>query len=72
MRRLFLALVFSCALGSSTGCFLPIYSSDPVERTKELIITSENFRSLVGEWKRFWFLDQPSTLTPYHTHGGIL
>ena len=72
MRRLLLATVLGCCLGASTGCFLPIYSSDPGVRTQQLIFTSENLRMVLEEWQRIWFLDQPSHLTPYRTHGGLI
>ena len=28
--------------------------------------------SLLDEWERIWFLDQPSHMTPLRTHGGII
>jgi len=72
MRSMVMALVLGAGLLTTTGCFLPAYSGDPVRRTRELIYTSENLRMLLEEWERFWFLDQPSHLTPYRTHGGII
>jgi len=52
--------------------FPPIYSGDPVKRTDQLIFTSEDLRNILMEWERFWFLDQPSHLTPYRVHGGVI
>ncbi len=72
MRRLILAALLAVSLGVSSGCFIPIYSTDPGRRTRQLIYTSENLRHLLEEWERFWFLDQPDQLTPYRTHGGII
>ena len=72
MRKLLLAVTLGCCLGSTVGCFIPAYSGDPVRRTQELIFTSENLRSILDEWERIWFLDQPDHLTPYRTHGGII
>jgi hypothetical protein len=72
MRRLVLAVTLGLTLVGATGCFLPPYSGDPPRRTDELINTSENLRLLLDEWERFWFLDQPSHMSPYATHGGIL
>ncbi len=72
MRRLCMAAILSVWIGTSTGCFLPIYSGDPVTRTQELIFTSENLRLFLEEWQRIWFMDQPSHLSPYRTHGGII
>jgi hypothetical protein len=72
MRRLLCGLLLAAALTSSSGCFLPIYSGDPVHRTQQLLITSENLRMVFDEWDRIWFLDQPDHMTPFRTHGGIL
>ncbi|MBA2117343.1 hypothetical protein C5Y96_17650 [Blastopirellula marina] len=72
MRNFIIALLLGFALMSNTGCFLPIYSADPSVRTTELIYTSENLRHVLEEWQRIWFLDQPSHLAPYRTHGGII
>ncbi|MHC2070761.1 hypothetical protein ACYFX5_25095 [Bremerella sp. T1] len=72
MRNFIVALLLGIALISNTGCFLPIYSADPSVRTQELIYTSENERHILEEWQRIWFLDQPSHLAPYRTHGGII
>jgi hypothetical protein len=59
-------------LGSATGCILPAYSADPQRRARQLLNTSEDLRAFLDEWERFWFLDQPSHLTPYRTHGGVI
>ena len=72
MRRLILAATLALWIGTGTGCIVPLYSTDPALRTQELIFTSENLRMIVEEWQRIWFLDQPSHLTPYRTHGGLI
>jgi hypothetical protein len=72
MRRLLLAAILGLVLSASTGCFLPIYSGDQPTRTQELIFTSENLRILLEEWQRIWFMDQPSHMSPYRTHGGLI
>ena len=84
MRKLLCALMLGMTLSSSvgciipialvsnTGCFVPIYSADPVRRTRQLIFTSEDLRSILDTWERIWFLDQPSHLKPFRTHGGII
>jgi hypothetical protein len=72
MRRTFCALVLSLALGSSVGCFLPIYSADPALRTQQMIFTSEDLRTMLNTWERIWFLDQPSHMTPQRVHGGVI
>ncbi len=72
MRRLICTALLGMAVASSTGCLIPIYSGDPVRRSRQLINTSEDMSVIQDEWERIWFLDQPSHLTPYRTHGGIL
>lgn len=72
MRRLILAASLGAMLSASSGCLIPLYSGDPAVRTQELLFTSENLRMILEEWERIWFLDQPSHLTPYRTHGGLI
>ncbi len=60
------------ALATSTGCLIPMYSGDPVRRAEQLIYTSEDLRQITDEWERIWFLDQPSHMSLYRTHGGVL
>jgi len=72
MRKFLLAAVVAFEVASNTGCIVPIYSGDQADRTQELIFTSENLRLIREEWQRIWFLDQPSHLSPYRTHGGLI
>ncbi|HEV2972090.1 MAG TPA: hypothetical protein VGY55_19110 [Pirellulales bacterium] len=72
MRRLLLAATIGLSLGATSGCILPAYSGDPPRRTAELLNTSEDLRLLLDEWERFWFLDEPSHMTEYRSHGGVL
>ena len=72
MKRFLGCIALAMLLTTSVGCFLPIYSGDPVRRTRQLLWTSENLRIMADEWERIWFLDQPSHLTPYRYHGGII
>ncbi|MEM0925217.1 MAG: hypothetical protein AAGJ83_04195 [Planctomycetota bacterium] len=72
MRRLFQIAFLAVCVSTTVGCFLPIYSPRPERRVQQLLYTSEDLRSLVDEWERFWFLDSPSHLTPIRTHGGIM
>ena len=65
-------MLVATVLATSTGCLIPMYSGDPVRRAKQLIHTSEDLRAITDEWERIWFLDQPSHMKPYRTHGGIL
>jgi len=69
MRRIFLASVAAVALVANSGCLIPMYSADPARRAQELIFTSEDLRTFLDEWERIWFLDQPSHLKPFRTHG---
>ena len=72
MRKLLLAVVCGCMLGTTTGCFIPAYSGDPSRRVQELMFGSENLRLILDEWQRVWMLDHPDHMTPYRTHGGII
>ncbi len=72
MRKLLLGVVVALTIGAMAGCILPAYSGDPVRRARQLIFTSEDLRQFLDEWERVWMLDQPSHLTPYRTHGGII
>ena len=55
-----------------TGCILPIYSSSPDVRARQLIFASEGYRQIPEIWERIWFLDMPDPMTPYRTHGGVI
>jgi hypothetical protein len=67
-----IAIVAAGALAANSGCLIPIYSADPARRAQQLIYTSENLRQFLDEWERIWFLDQPSHMEPFRTHGGII
>ncbi len=72
MRKLLLAAALGTLVCTNIGCVIPIYSGDPIRRTQQLLFTSEDLRAVEDEWERIWFLDQPSHLKPYRTHGGII
>ena len=72
LRRFLILTLLGLAIGSNVGCFIPIYSGDPVKRTTQLIFTSEDLRTLVEQWERIWFLDQPSHMSPFRVHGGVI
>ncbi len=40
-------------------------------RVQELLTESEKLREAGDDWDRTWFLDQPSQMTPFRTHGGL-
>ena len=68
-------LVITAAILAATcqvGCFIPIYSSSPDIRARELIYASENLRQIPEIWERLWQLDMPDLETPYRTHGGVI
>ena len=65
-------LVVAVALAANTGCLIPMYSGDPARRAEQLIYTSEDLRQITDEWERIWFLGQPSHMSLYRTHGGVL
>jgi hypothetical protein len=56
---------------SNTGC-INQYASDPVVRMDQLINQSEDYRQIGEFWRRFWFNDMPSHMTPERIHGGIM
>ncbi len=61
-------------LAIGQGCApvpLPHYAANPTKRVSQLLNDSENLRQAGDEWDRFWFLDQPSHMTPFRTHGGL-
>jgi hypothetical protein len=70
MRRAFLTVVAGFLLGN-TGCLFNVYSSDPNQRIIELLVQSEDLRQIEQEWRRFWFVDQPSHMTYDRIHGGL-
>jgi hypothetical protein len=72
MNRAACMLLAAVAMATNTGCLIPMYSGDPVRRAEQLIYTSEDLRQITDEWERIWFLDQPSHMTLYRTHGGVL
>ena len=72
MRKVLLAVTLSLLAGFGAGCLIPGYSADPARRTQQLLFTSENLRLLLDDWERIWFLDQPSHMAPYRTHGGTI
>ncbi len=69
-RKVLLTLVAGVVL-ANTGCLINAYSSDPNIRMEQLLNQSENLRQIGYEWRRIWFTDQPSHLTPERVHGGI-
>jgi Mg-chelatase subunit ChlI len=71
MRRLVLSLAVAGMVLSNAGCLLNMYPSDPNARMRALLNQSEDMRQITNEWRRIWFTDQPSHMTPERVHGGI-
>lgn len=71
MRKIALTAVLTlCSL--QIGCILPIYSSDPDVRVRQMIYVSEGYRHINEIWERIWGLELPDLATPYRTHGGVI
>jgi hypothetical protein len=72
VSKYLLGLVVGSTLAANSGCMLNQYSSNPDVRMQQLLYQSEDLRQIENEWRRFWFNDQPSHLTPERIHGGII
>lgn len=72
MRKFVLAGMLLVAATVQVGCILPIYSSSPDDRSRQLIFVSESLRHIPKIWERIWGLDMPDVATPYRTHGGVI
>lgn len=72
MRTMILGALLLVAFAVNVGCVVPIYSSSPDIRARQLIYTSESLRHIPEIWERIWFLDNPDFETPYRTHGGVI
>lgn len=64
MRRHWIlgALAAATAL-SSVGCFINMYSADPIRRYRQLFYQSEDLRLIEDDIERFWMIDQPTQLS---------
>ena len=72
MRKIALAGLVLVAAAIQAGCVVPIYSSSPDERVRQMIYVSEGLRHIPRIWERVWALDLPDLMTPYRTHGGVI
>jgi hypothetical protein len=61
----------TASMEGSTPVPLPHSEAYKPKRVEELRVDSENFSKAGDGWERFWFLDQPSHMTPFRTHGGL-
>ena len=71
-NRLYIALLLLAGSLGQIGCIVPIYSSSPDVRARQLIFASESYRHVPEIWERIWGLDMPDVATPYRTHGGVI
>jgi hypothetical protein len=72
VRRIVLMILLAGVfVAGGTGC-INQYSPDPVTRMDQMINQSEDLRQIGETWKRFWFNDMPSHMTPERIHGGIM
>ena len=72
MRKFLIGSLLTLTLVMNVGCVMPIYSSQPDIRARQLIFTSEGFRHIPEIWERIWGLELPDLATPYRTHGGVI
>lgn len=70
--RLAITVLVMLAASIQVGCIVPIYSSSPDQRARQLIFVSEGYRHIPEIWDRIWGLDMPDVATPYRTHGGVI
>ncbi len=72
MRKFICLGLLLATVTVQVGCIVPIYSSDPAIRARQLIYVSEGLRHINDIWERIWGLDMPDVATPYRTHGGVI
>jgi hypothetical protein len=70
--RLYIGVMMFVGTLVQIGCIVPIYSSSPDSRARQLIFVSEGYRQIPEIWERIWGLDMPDVATPYRTHGGVI
>jgi len=72
IKRVVFVLVVVVGLSAgSTGC-INQYAAEPVTRMDQLLNQSEDYRQIGEFWRRFWFNEMPSHMTPERIHGGIM
>lgn len=71
MRRLLLLAGIAATSLCNAGCLFNQYPSDPNQRMNALLNQSEDLRQAGADWRRIWFNDQPSNLTPARVSGAI-
>lgn len=72
MRRFLICTLLLAMASANVGCIVPIYSSQPEVRARQLIFSSENLRHIPEIWERIWALEMPDLATPYRTFGGVI
>jgi hypothetical protein len=71
-RKSFFAFALAIVGLGNSGCLINQYASDPNTRMEQLINQSEDQRQIGEFWRRFFFNDMPSHLTPERIDGGIM
>ena len=72
MRKLLWACLLLAFTAPTVGCVIPMYSSNPDIRARQLIFQSEDLRHVPEIWERAWALEMPDLATPYRVHGGVI
>jgi len=72
LKRFTLATFAATALAAGTTGCINQYASEPVTRMDQLLNESEDYRQIGEFWRRFWFNEMPSHMTPDRIHGGIM
>lgn len=71
MRRVWMTgLLASTLLSGVSGCFVNLYSAEPIRRYRQLERQSEDLAMLEDDWERFWQIDRPSYLS-WHIYNGF-
>src|SRR4051794_10697670 len=63
-NRLYIVIFLLAGSLSQIGCIVPIYSSSPDVRARQLIYQSETYRHIPDIWDYTWGLDMPDVATP--------
>ena len=71
-RVLFTAIAAAAAGTAGSGCVINQYAAEPDIRMDQLLNQSEDYRQIGKIWRRFWFNDMPSHMSPERIHGGIV
>ena len=72
VRELFAIALLGLTVAGTAGLRgIEATGAKPLDRTEEMLIANETLRELRDEWRKYWYLDQPSHMTYQRVHGGI-